>query len=186
MQWSLTAITKEDIDLILEIENDSFKKPWGRLSFANEFACQNARTYVVKCRDINGDERIIGYICFRLTAGEMHILKLAVALRWRELGVASRLVQKSLDLALEKNILKVFLEVRQTNYPAINFYHKIGFQIVGRQKHYYPETKEDALVMVKNLKIDCNPTTEKMCSQHGLRITNCIRNRNKIINRIFS
>ena len=161
MQWSLTAITKEDIDLILEIENDSFKKPWSRLSFANEFACQDVRTYVVKWRDVNGDEQIIGYICFRLTAGGIHILKLAVALRWRELGVASRLVQKGLDMALEKNILKAFLEVRPTNYPAINFYHKIGFQIIGRRKHYYPETKEDALVMVKNLETDCNPTAEK-------------------------
>jgi ribosomal-protein-alanine N-acetyltransferase len=182
----LTAITKKDIDLILEIENDSFKKPWSRLSFVNEFACQDARIYVVKCRDVNGDEQLIGYICFRLTAGEMHILKLAVALRWREFGVASRLVRKSLDMALEKNILNAFLEVRPTNYPAINFYRKIGFKIVGRRKHYYPETKEDALVMVKNLKIDCIPTAEKMCSQHGLRITTCIRNRDIIINRNFS
>jgi ribosomal-protein-alanine N-acetyltransferase len=42
--------------------------------------------------------------------------------------------------------------VRPTNETAIALYQKSGFQLLGRRPAYYPETGEDALVMVKHLK----------------------------------
>ena len=39
------------------------------------------------------------------------------------------------------------LEVREGNAPAIALYEKLGFREVGRRKNYYPERKEDAVLM---------------------------------------
>ena len=39
------------------------------------------------------------------------------------------------------------LEVREGNAPAIALYEKLGFREVGRRKNYYPESKEDAVLM---------------------------------------
>ena len=149
--WTFTPITEADINTILEIESDSFKTPWNHLSFLNELSCKDACSYAAKWRDAKGDKQLIGYICFRLTTGEMHILKIAVAPQWRGRGVATGLMEKSIAVASKKDISKAFLEVRPANYPAINFYRKIGFQIVGKRKNYYIETNEDALVMMKKL-----------------------------------
>ena len=46
-----------------------------------------------------------------------------------------------------RDVSRVFLEVRESNATAIRFYERLGFQTVGARKEYYPEPKEDALVM---------------------------------------
>ena len=52
-----------------------------------------------------------------------------------------------------KNYLKnanVYLEVKRTNFPAINLYHDFGFEEIDiREKYYYDG--EDALVMCKKM-----------------------------------
>lgn len=142
-----------DIDPLLDIERACFTEPWTRLSFTNEFNCRDS--YIYGARDALGgaDQRIRGYICFRLILDEMHIFKIAVAPRWQRRGIASRLVAESIALARKKGSLKAFLEVRRSNHPAILFYRKNGFQLVATRNRYYTDTGEDALVMIKPLEV---------------------------------
>ena len=151
MQWSFADIGEPDLDSILEIENLSFAKPWCRLSFLNELTCEDAGAVALESVDAGGRRVLIGYICFRFTTDEMYISKIAVTPQWRGLGAASRLIEKSLAEALKRHISKVCLEVRPSNVPAVRFYLKSGFQIVGKRKNYYPETREDAWRMLKNI-----------------------------------
>ncbi len=95
---------------------------------------------------------IIAYICFRMIADEMHILKIAVAPEWRHQGIALWLLEKSLENAVKKGAEVTYLEVRPSNNPAIGLYNKAGFRVVGKRPNYYSETREDALVMIKYLK----------------------------------
>jgi ribosomal-protein-alanine N-acetyltransferase len=155
---SLTPITEADIDRILVIERNSFKRPWSRESLLREFAHKDACNYSVRCNNSSRDDRmlntvdIIAYICFRIIADKMHIMKIAVAPEWRHQGIALWLLEKSLENAVKKGAEVTYLEVRPSNYPAIGLYNKTGFRIVGKQPNYYSETREDALVMIKNLK----------------------------------
>ena len=48
----------------------------------------------------------------------------------------------------EKELKTLFLEVRESNYPAINLYEKSGFKEVSRRKNYYKDG-ETAIVMKK-------------------------------------
>lgn len=150
--WQLGAITPQDLDKILTIDHSAFKRPWHRKSFLEELACDNAYSYAVRTPLSDRCMEIIAYVFLRILVTEMHILRIAVAREFQEKGVATWLLQQCFRLAKQKKVYSVYIEVRSTNKTAIAFYRKSGFQLLGRRPHYYPETGEDALVMVKHLK----------------------------------
>ena len=150
--WQLGAITPQDLDKILTIDHSAFKRPWHRKSFLEELACDNAYNYAVKTQLVDQRMEIIAYVFLRILLTEMHILRIAVAQEFHDKGVATWLLQQCFSLAKRKKVYSVYIEVRPTNKAAIALYRKSGFQLLGRRPDYYPETGEDALVMVKHLK----------------------------------
>lgn len=147
-----TAITESDIDAILPIESHSFQRPWERRSFLGELGLPGAESLAVRHTDPGGHPRIVAYIFFRLVADEMHILKIAVAPEWRCRGIATVLMEKSLELADTKGCSAAYLEMRPANTAAVMLYRKLGFCLIGKRTNYYSETGEDALVMCKKLR----------------------------------
>lgn len=145
--WSFETAQESDISGMLEIENISFSQPWKAGSFLDELACKDARNYVLKYGEV------MGYICFRMLFGEMHIFRIAVRHEWRHNGIASLMLEKSLNSACKEGAESAFLEVRQSNIPALALYRKFGFDIIGKRPGYYPETGEDGIVLMKRLKI---------------------------------
>lgn len=140
-----------DIEPVLSLENLSFPKPWGRAEFMVELTSPIAINYVAKQLDSQNGEVVIGYSCSQLVIDELSLLKIAVSPDWRCRGVGNQLLKQSMDTAIKKGASKVFLEVRPSNQAALAFYRNSGFRIVGKRPHYYPETREDALVMMKRL-----------------------------------
>jgi ribosomal-protein-alanine N-acetyltransferase len=145
-------MVETDIDAILAIERQSFEHPWQRASFLGELVCDYAYGYTVRCEPENHPAQIVAYICFRLIIDEMHLLKIAVAPRWRRRGVASKLLDTCFAMAHKKGAQSAVLEVRPSNKSAISLYHKLGFHLVEKRKNYYTETREDALILKKKLK----------------------------------
>ncbi|UCF94641.1 MAG: ribosomal protein S18-alanine N-acetyltransferase [Desulfobacterales bacterium] len=148
--WRISTLNPSDLEAVLAIETVSFQSPWRPLSFLTELSCRNADSYVVKLEA----EQVIAYICLRSVADELHILKIAVAPQWRGYGVASWLLAECLGRASQQGLAAAYLEVRPSNRPARALYAKFGFQVIGKRRNYYPETREDALVMVKHFKED--------------------------------
>jgi len=83
----------------------------------------------------------------------MHIFRIAVRHEWRHNGIASLMLEKSLNSACKEGAESAFLEVRQSNIPALALYRKFGFEIIGKRPGYYPETGEDGIVLMKRLKM---------------------------------
>lgn len=153
-KWQLASVNPVDIHPIMEIERQSFSWPWNRISFLGELTTRHAHSYMVK---LNGDthtDKVIAYIFFRLVKEELHILKIAVTPDWRSRGVASWLLKKCFSAGLKLGATSAFLEVRPSNASAMAFYRKKGFRFIGRRPNYYTDTREDALVLMKNLKED--------------------------------
>ena len=75
--------------------------------------------------------------------GEREILNLAVGPESRRKGIGKALIQA--ELLHTKGIW--FLEVRQSNFGANNFYQHLGFQQVGIIRDYYRNPPESAIVM---------------------------------------
>ena len=94
---------------------------------------------------------VIGFITARVAADELEILNLGVAPEERRRGAASALLQAALAWAAKNHARRGFLEVRESNLPAIQFYQRAGFQQAGRRSHYYSSPSEDALQLAVHI-----------------------------------
>jgi ribosomal-protein-alanine N-acetyltransferase len=150
--WQLEAIAPLDLDRILTIDRLAFKCPWNRSLFLEEFSCDKAFSYSVRCNQADQSLAIIAYVFCRMVVTELHIIRIAVAPDFRSRGVATWLLQQCIDVVKQKDFDSVFIEVRPSNKAAIALYRKLGFHVIGNRPNYYPESSEDALVMRKQLK----------------------------------
>jgi ribosomal-protein-alanine N-acetyltransferase len=57
-----------------------------------------------------------------------------------------------IDTGKANGIENIWLEVRQSNGPALSIYKKFGFNDVGRRKGYFSDSQEDAIIMALHLK----------------------------------
>lgn len=147
----MSGLSETDIDTVLDIEAASFPSPWSRASFEGEIAEKASRNLVIKKKQQGKPDRVIAYLFFKLLEDEMYIVNLAVDPAYRRCGVATFLLEYSLKLARRYSFKKTFLDVRASNDSAIKLYKKMGFCEVGRRQRYYLETREDAVVMVKEM-----------------------------------
>lgn len=119
---------------------------WSAESFKSEVEKDNG--IVICCYD---DMRIIGLISGYFAGDEADITSVAVDENYRRNGIALRLMQ-DFEKSLPEYISEIFLEVRETNIPAISLYNKCGFEKLSVRKNFYENPTENAVVMVKNRK----------------------------------
>jgi ribosomal-protein-alanine N-acetyltransferase len=90
------------------------------------------------------EKTVTGFLVFRTVApGEREILNLAVSPDFRRRGIGRALI-RALTEGYEGLI---FLEVRESNTSAREFYKSLNFQDVMRRVKYYSEPLEAAIVM---------------------------------------
>ncbi len=136
----------DDIPQILPIENCSFPSPWSYQAFCNELKNKFAVYFVAL---IEG--RVIGYAGMWLFSGEAHVTTIAVDPAYRGRGLGRLLMSTLMEYARVQGADTMVLEVRPSNVAALNLYRSLGFRQIGLRKNYYIETREDAVVMLRNL-----------------------------------
>ena len=92
-------------------------------------------------------EEVVGVLEWRSLGPEAELLDLAIRVTERRNGFASLLLKDFLRQAAASGAQQVFLEVRESNAPAIALYKKFGFQVSGRRPDYYRRPEEAALLM---------------------------------------
>jgi [ribosomal protein S18]-alanine N-acetyltransferase len=144
---TISRMSLEDIPGVLEIEHQSFPTPWSESSFRYELL-ENpyASLFVARTR---GEPGVIAFACVWVVDQEMKINNIAVHPRCRTRGVGTLLLKHLLDFASRQGCREATLEVRPSNEAALGLYRKAGLIPVGRRKHYYTDTHEDAIVMVR-------------------------------------
>ncbi len=133
--------TAADLPAILEVERRCYRQPWSETQFRDELASPHGRLDLLF---LAGE--LAGYHCWWLLCGELHVLNLATAPRFRRRGVAVRLLAAALERAVAEGLERALLEVRAGNDAAIALYRRFGFRQSGRRARYYPDG-EDALLM---------------------------------------
>ena len=86
------------------------------------------------------DDKVCGYLMVLDSIDVYEILAIATIEEYRNKGIA----QELLDKIKTKDI---FLEVRESNQVAINFYKKNKFKEISVRKNYYSEPNENAIIM---------------------------------------
>jgi ribosomal-protein-alanine acetyltransferase len=95
--------------------------------------------------------RVVALLQWRNLGEEAEVLDLAVATKHRRQGNARFLLEQFLLLVQEHGIRGVFLEVRESNVPAIALYRQLGFSTSGRRPNYYQQPKEAAILFHRKI-----------------------------------
>lgn len=124
------------------IEAGLFSMPWTQAALGDAVSQASALFYVAML-----DNEVAGYCGLYYAADEGEVAKVAVAPHCQRRNIAQMLLLEALRELCDRGVRHVYLEVRESNIPAIRLYEKIGFQKSGIRKGYYCKPDEDALVM---------------------------------------
>lgn len=136
-----------DLDMVMEIERESFSTPWSRGTFRGLLQRSDASLWVAQV-----GERVVGYAVVWYLFREAELGNLAVAPGWRRRGLGTQLLDWALQKARERGTERIFLEVRVGNRTAQQLYERYGFSQVGLRRRYYRAPVEDARVMCLDLR----------------------------------
>ena len=160
-----------DTPAVAALERQVFSCPWPERAFRNELRYHGASEYIVlrylPWLDQRADDRLLwrikrglgagrrtdrsllGYAGYWVVGPEAHISTLALDRNWRGVGLGELLFLSLVQRILATDASHMALEVREGNEGAQSLYRKYGFSVQGRRRHYYPDNKEDALIMVR-------------------------------------
>lgn len=135
----IKKLTNNDIDYIEQIfnlEKEIFKNSAFSKSYLNTLIKgDNSFIYIYLI-----DDKVCGYLIILDSIDVYEILAIATVEEYRNKGIAQELLAK----IRTKNI---FLEVRESNQTAINFYKKNKFKEISIRKNYYSKPTENAIIM---------------------------------------
>ena len=138
----IRRMTLEDIPAVVEIEKACFSLPWSEKSFEDSLSREDT-VFLVSL----ADEYVTGYMGLYLSFDEASVTNVAVSPEFRKKGYGEALVTAAKEFAKEAGIESIFLEVRQSNAPALSLYKKLGFEELGIRKKFYEHPVEDAIIM---------------------------------------
>ena len=143
---SLADASPRDSAAIAALHAASFHRGWSEEEVERLLVERNVMTH----RALAG-RTFAGFIMSRRAADEAEILSVAVAKACRGRGLARDLLQLHLRRLAGDGVRAVFLEVDETNVPAIRLYRRAGFREVGKRPNYYaaPGAKPAAALVLR-------------------------------------
>ena len=155
MDIQIEAAARGDLEDIVELERQCFlSEAFSRQQISYLLGDYNSISLVAR----NNDDRnggIVGFVILQLENDDErggvfgHIVTLNVAAACRRMGVARELLFRCEELLRLHCVFECRLEVRQTNYVAVELYRQMGYVEVGLLKKYY--VKEHGLYFKKTL-----------------------------------
>ena len=134
-----------DLARMMEIERASFPSPWEESDVLGGINSRGRLRFL----GLYDGGTLLGWACFSIAFTEAHLLTLAVDPSFRGRGYGKQLLLGAMQAAADAGGQYMELECRQGNLTAQALYAGQGFVRVGRNKDYYTDTGEDALIYVK-------------------------------------
>ncbi|HEY2821636.1 MAG TPA: ribosomal protein S18-alanine N-acetyltransferase [Candidatus Acidoferrum sp.] len=100
---------------------------------------------------IEENSKVVGFLVVQAVVAEAELLNLCIAPDKRRAGLAAALLTEAISELRRARVDRLFLEVRESNTPAISFYEKHNFRKTGRRPGYYRDPDESAVLMMKEL-----------------------------------
>lgn len=145
---TIKKLEKNDINKILQIEKSQNVTILKETVILDDMSNSNNTLYFGAIYN----DIIVGYIAITYVIDSIDILSIVTMKNYENIGVATLLLEYIFNFAKKNNVNKIFLEVRTSNTKAINLYEKNNFKLISKRKNYYTDTKEDALIYLKEIK----------------------------------
>lgn len=146
--WRARDMARADLPAVMRIERTAYDFPWTEGVFRDclrvGYGCWVA---------LDEADSVAGYTLMSTAVDEAHVLNLCVGADYRRRGLGRFLLNHLISEARRAGMVRLLLEVRPSNEPAVSLYQAHGFVQVGLRKRYYParEGREDALLLARHL-----------------------------------
>ncbi len=147
--------TLEDLDKVKEVNEKELPEDYP-FFFYKSILDNYPNSFLVASVKNNPNE-IRGYVMWRVErmpsknslrlVNKAHLVSIAVSEGFQRSGIASALLSDSMLAIKKKKINEYVLEVRVSNFRAINLYEGLNFKTEGIKKKYYRDG-ENAYYMV--------------------------------------
>ncbi|MFL6375320.1 MAG: ribosomal protein S18-alanine N-acetyltransferase [Pyrinomonadaceae bacterium] len=146
----ICSVESSHIAELISIGELTNLSPWSAQSYLDEMKNPNA----IMLRLVTNDNETAGFVVGRLVPGgeierqmDAEIYNIAVLPDHQRKKYGQQLLGSFLDHADACHASCVWLEVRESNKKAIQFYKKHGFEQVQSRPNFYENPREAALLM---------------------------------------
>lgn len=145
-----------DVKRVLEIEQRTGLSSWSESHYTD--LIKNPDSFAAIARH---KREVVGFIVARIIASrgndaesfaEADIFNIGVLQAHQGKGIGGSLIETFLSAARKHKVERVWLEVRQSNQKAIEFYSRNGFTNTQIRKDFYSQPMENALIMKLEMK----------------------------------
>ncbi|MGX3020472.1 ribosomal protein S18-alanine N-acetyltransferase [Ursidibacter sp. B-7004-1] len=141
---TISPIIDSDFSRLFEIEQQAHLVPWSKGTLLNN---QGERYLNLK---LSIENQIVAFAICQKVLDEATLFNIAVAPEFQGKGYGKKLLESLIQQLQQRNVLTLWLEVRESNQTARQLYDKLGFNEVTLRKNYYPTPtgeRENAVVM---------------------------------------
>jgi len=142
MDIQIETALLEDLEVMVELERQCFlSEAFSRQQISYLLGDYNSISLVARVKE--DKEGLVGFVILQLENEEEqkivfgHIITLNVAVAFRRMGVARELLFRCEEILRLHGVFECHLEVRQTNYAAVELYRQLGYAELGLLKKYY-------------------------------------------------
>ena len=150
--------TLKDLEGVIEVNEQELPEDYPYF-FYKSILDNYPESFLVAC---NSNEIIIGYIMWRvermpaITSLKLknngHLVSIAVSKNYRRLGVATTLLSHSMKKIQKYKVDEFVLEVRISNFEAVNLYKRFNYITQSTKEKYYRDG-ENAYYMILKAQI---------------------------------
>jgi len=156
VNYKLRPFKPSDLEGVIRINRACLPENYTTLFFMNLYK-RFPETFIVA--EVNRE--IVGYVMCRIETGipsfkllgitrRGHVISIAVLPNHQQKGIAHALMREATQAMVNYKAKECYLEVRESNLPAVGLYKKLGFEIARTARNYYANG-EDAFVMARHL-----------------------------------
>ncbi|WP_051534602.1 ribosomal protein S18-alanine N-acetyltransferase [Deefgea rivuli] len=137
----LSLLSTQHLSDVIELDEATNPHPWTGKQWVDSLENHT-------CYGLWQGEQLLGFAVCMITLDEAELLLIAIAPEFQRKQRGSQLIQGVLTELAAQGVLKLFLEVRESNDAACGFYLRHQFEQAGRRKGYYSTSigREDALL----------------------------------------
>ncbi|MGV3464872.1 MAG: GNAT family N-acetyltransferase [Heyndrickxia sp.] len=171
MTTNIKQCTLQDLRELQEISYETFYE-----TFKDQNSPENMNAYLEKAFNIKQLEKelsnissqfffiyfhheVAGYLKINTDDAQSEVMgsesleieRIYIKSEFQKHGLGKCLLNKALEIAIEKNKQKIWLGVWEENENAIAFYKKMGFVQTGAHSFYMGDEEQTDLIMMKTL-----------------------------------